>query len=318
MRRFAILVVYVLGAFLALAARDGAQAPAGKPDAGKPQPQAQAQSPIGGALSADQIHALAERVIAAQHADDVALEEFDRLEHHTIYSGSNRRITEDRAYRVVPTGTGTLKLLVKDGANQVDPNLYRKELRDWEQVLEIAVNPNDSRQQAVYAKWQRKLKERKDLVDAARKAFRVASSGQEMLWGHLCDILTLEPNAEFIPRSMPENVFTGARAKIWIDNASGHILHGEADIIRDVSFGAGILGKLYRGGHFSLDNSEVAPGIWLPRRVQFDYSARKFLFTFETHEVTETSHYHHLGRPEKALTAVREELAGGAAVPADP
>ena len=318
MRRFAILVVYVLGAFLALAGRAGAQGAARKPDAAKPAPQAPSQTAQSGALTEDQVHALAERVIAAQHGDDVALEEFERIERHTVYSGSSRRVTDDKIYRVVPTGTGTLKLLTKDGATQVDPNLYRKQLRDWEQVLQIAVNPNDSREQAVYAKWQKRLKERKDLVDAARKAFRVTSTGQEMRYGHLCDILVLEPNPGFVPHSMPENVFTGARAKIWIDNATGHILHGEADIIRDVSFGAGILGKLYRGGHFSLDNSEVAPGVWLPARVQFDYSARKFLFTFETHEVTETSHYRRLGRPDKALAAVREELARGAPVPADP
>jgi hypothetical protein len=287
-----------------------------KPDAAKPQ--ARPQSAPGSASSDAHIHALAERVITAQHGDDVALDDFERIERHFVYSGSNRRVTDQKVYRVVPTGTGTLKLLLKDGSSQVDANVYRRELRDWQQVLEIAVNPKDPREQAVYAKWQKKMKERKDLVDAARKAFRVTSSGQETRNGRLCDVLELEPNPTFVSHSMVENVFTGARAKVWIDNATGHIVHGEADIIRDISFGAGILGKLYRGGHFSLDNSEVSPGTWLPTRVQFDYSARKFLFTFETHEVTETSRYRRLGKPADALAAVREELAHGAPVPADP
>jgi hypothetical protein len=297
MRRFAILVVCVLELVLGLARQAWAQ------DAG---------------LSEAQIHALAERVIAAQHADDVALEEFERIEQHTVYSGSNRRITDDKYYRVVPTGTGTLKLLFKDNSSQLDPNYYRRELHDWEQVLEIAVNVNDPREQAAYAKWQRRMKERKDLLEAARQAFHVTSSGQEMRNGHLCDVLTLEPNTSFVPHSTAENVLTGTRAKIWIDDATGQIVHGEADIIKDISFGAGILGKLYRGGHFSLDGAEVSPGIWAPYRVQFDYSVRKFLFTFETHEVTQTSHYRRVGRPAQALAAVREELARGAPLPADP
>jgi len=316
MRRFAILVVYVLASIVGSARPSGAQGVPRKAPAGKPQNQPPS-SPVAGSSDA-QIHALAERVIAAQHGDDVALEEFDRIERHTVYSGSNRRVTDGKVYRVVPTGTGTLKLLLKDGSSQVEPGVYRRELHDWEQVLEISINPNDPRQQAVYAKWQKRMKERKDLVDAARKAFRVTASAQEMRNGRICDVLELEPNPSFDSHSTVENVFTGARAKIWIDDASGHIVHGEAEIIRDISFGGGILGKLYRGGRFSLDNSEVAPGIWLPTRVQFDYSARKFLFTSETHEVTETSRYRRLGKPQEALAAVREELAHGAPLPADP
>ncbi len=139
-----------------------------------------------------------------------------------------------------------------------------------------------------------------------------------MYRGRLCDVLVLEPNPGFVSHSTVENVFTGTRAKIWIDNATAQIVHGEADIFHDISFGGGILGKLYRGGHFTLDNSEVAPGIWLPTRVQFDYSARKFLFAFESHEVTEASRYRRLGKPADALAAVKDELARGAPVPADP
>jgi hypothetical protein len=299
MRRFAILVVYVLGMVLMLPGQAAAQIAAA-------------------GLSDSQIHALAERVVAAQHADDVALEEFERVEQHTVYSGSNRHVTEDKFYRVVPTGTGTLKLLFRDNISPPDPNYYRKQLHDWEQVLEIAVNPDDPREQAAYAKWQKKMKERKDLLEAARQAYHVTSSGQEMRYGRLCDVLALDPNPSFVPHSTAENVLAGSRAKIWIDDASGQIVHGEAEIIRDISFGAGILGKLYRGGRFSLDSSEVSPGIWAPYRVQFDYSVRKFLFTFESHELTQTSHYRRVGPPARALTTVREELAHGAPVPSDP
>jgi hypothetical protein len=297
MRRFAILVVCVLGPIFALAGAARAQ---------------------GGGLSEEQIHALAERVIAAQHSDDESLDEFERIEHHTVYSGANRHVTDDKVFRVVPTGTGTIKLLLKDGTTPVGAAVYQRQLHDLEQVLEIAANPNDPRQEAVSAKWQKRMKERKDLVDAARQAFHVTSSGQQTYGGRLCDMLELEPNPHFTPHTTVENIFTGTRAKIWVDDASGHLVHGEADIIHDISFGAGILGKLYRGGHFTLDNTEVAPGVWLPSRVQFDYAARKFLFGFESHEVTESNRYRRLGKPAQVLATVRDELAHGAPVPADP
>jgi hypothetical protein len=240
------------------------------------------------------------------------MDEYERIEHHTIVAGTDRHVVEDKTYRVVPTGTGTLRLLIKENGKPVDAEMYRKQLRDWEQVLEIASNPKDARQQAAYAKWQRKMKERRDLVDAARNAFRATWVGHETRDGRLLDVLSLEPNPSFEPHTAAENVLTHARVKIWVDDASANIVHGEAEITRDVYFGIGVIGKLYRGGRFSIDDSEVAKGFWAPTRVQLDYAGRKFVFTFESHEVTETSHYRRIGPPAQALALVRNELSHGA------
>lgn len=288
-----------------------------------PQQNAAASSAAGGrpqsgaAPNVDLI-ALGDRLIATQHHDDEALDAYERMEHQTVLAGADRHITEERFFRVVPTGTGTLKLLVREGRTPVDANAYRKELHDWEQVLEIASNPNDSREQAAAAKQQRKLKERATLVDAARRAFRASLSGQESRDGKLIDIVQLEPNPDFQPYSVAENVFPHARAKVWVDDASGQVVRAEADIVSDVWIGAGILGKVYKGSHFTLENSEVAPGLWFPSRIQYDFSGRKFFFVFEQHEVTEYNHYRVVGSPKEALAGVRDELARGDAVPGDP
>ena len=269
------------------------------------------QSP---APSEAEIHALGDRIIAALHNDDALLEEYERTEHHTIVSGSDRHVVEDKTFRVVPTGTGTLRMLLKDGGKPVDAETYRKQLNDWEQDLELANNPKDPRMQAAYAKWQKKMQERRELVEAARQAFRATWAGREVRDGRPVDVVALEPNPNFEPHTIAESVLTHARVKIWVDDASGNIVHGEAEIIRDVYFGGGILGKLYRGGRFSLDNIEVARGFWAPARVQFDYAGRKFVFMFESHEVTENSRYRRVGPPSQALAIVKNELAHGAVV----
>lgn len=55
------------------------------------------------ALTSAQIQDLLNRVIANQHRNDVALDTFERLEHHVERNGSNGRVAEDKLYRVVPT-----------------------------------------------------------------------------------------------------------------------------------------------------------------------------------------------------------------------
>ena len=48
-------------------------------------------------------------MIANQHNDDEALDDYERVEHHSDRTGgANPRILEDKVYRVVPTGTGNL------------------------------------------------------------------------------------------------------------------------------------------------------------------------------------------------------------------
>ena len=117
---------------------------------------------------------------------------------------------------------------------------------------------------------------------------------------------------------MVQDILTRVTGKIWVDREANQLSHGEAHVMRDISFGGGILGKLYRGGVFFMQQQEIAPGIWLPTRYQYDFTARKFLFTFEQHQYVEASQYRRIGPPKQALAMVKSELASGKAVYGDP
>jgi hypothetical protein len=270
-------------------------------------------------LSDDEIAALADRAIANQHRDDTAGKQCEHVEHQVLRSNAtDGRTIEDRTYRVVPTGTGTLKLLLKLDGHAVDPNTYRKQLLDWQQVLQIGSNPSDPRVKTALARSAKREQDRKDLVDAAREAFRAKWLGRETRDGRAYEILQLEPKPGFQPHNLAQELMMHVRVKAWIDQQSGQLTRGEAEIVRDIAFGGGFFGKVYRGGHFTIEQSEVAPGVWQPTRYQYDYMGRKFLFAFETHEYTELSHYRHVGPPAEALQIVRSELQSGQSFPSDP
>jgi len=65
-------------------------------------------------------------------------------------------------------------------------------------------------------------------------------------------------------------------AKVWVDHDTNEMVHGQARVMRDISVGGGILGKLYRGGIFSFEQQPVAQGVWLPTRYQYDSPAGSF------------------------------------------
>jgi hypothetical protein len=271
------------------------------------------------APSEAEIHERAQKLIENQHRDDSAIEQYERIEHQVNRTaGANPRVLEDKIYRVVPTGTGTMKILLKEDNKPTDPVLYHQQLQTWKELLELALKPNDPRAKLAYSKWQKKKTDRADLVDATREAFLTKWMGQETLDGRPCDVFELDPNPSFRPHSIFQDAMTHITAKIWVDHEQNQVARAEAHVMRDISFGGGILGKLYRGGVFSFQQTEVSPGVWLPARYQYDFMGRKFLFTFEEHQYIEASQYRHAGLPKQALAQVEGEIASGKAVNGDP
>lgn len=275
---------------------------------------AQAQPP-----SDAEIRARSEKLIENQHRNDAAIDQYERIEHQVNRTaGSNPRVVEDKVYRVVPTGTGTMKILLKENNKATDPILYRQQLQTWKELLELALRPDDARAKLAYSKWQKKRTDRADIVDATREAFLTKWTGQEMVNGRPCDVLELSSNPSFHPHTIFQDAMTHVTAKIWVDHDTDQLARAEAHVMRDISFGGGILGKLYRGGVFSFQQAEIAPGVWLPTRYQYDFMGRKFLFTFEEHQYIEASQYHRTGTPKETIAIVESEIASGRVVNGDP
>jgi hypothetical protein len=271
------------------------------------------------APSEAEMKARTDALIANQHDDDQAIEQYEHVEREIDRSGGqDPRTLQDRTFRVVPTGTGTLRILLKDNGKTTDPADYRRQLQAWKDVLQLALHPDDPRSKAAYTKFEKKKRDREEMVDSTRESFTQKWVGREMRNGRDCDVVQLDPNPSFHPHSMLQEVVTHFTAKVWVDHDSNQLVHGEAHVMRDISVGAGILGKLYRGGVFSFDQVPVARGVWLPARYQYDFTGRKFLFTFEVHQVMESDQYRRVGPPKEALNVVQNEIASGKIVTADP
>ena len=260
-------------------------------------------------LLPQEVLALMERAIANQHRNDAALEEYERLERRLERKRSkDESVAEDKTFRVSPTGTGALRLLVEENGQPVNPEFYRKQLRDWEQALVWALDPNEPRQKRRVEKWAKRSRERAELVDAVREAFRFTWLGNDFLDGRTLVKFRLDPQPGFKPHSRNTQLLSNVRATLWIDEPAAQVAKLEAEIIHDISFGGGVAGKVYHGGRFAMEQIEVAQGIWLPSRYQFEFEGRKFLFGFEVHEAIKVRGYRSIGPPSQALAVVRREL----------
>jgi hypothetical protein len=256
----------------------------------------------------DQIRSLIARAVQNQHRDDRALEEFERLERVvTRKPGENSDKISDRTDRILPSGTGTMKLQVAENGSPVPQAIYQHELEYAVSALDLAMHPNERFKQA-FAKFERRRRERAELVDTAAKAFRITWAGRETRGSRTLVKFLLEPDPNYKPTTRLATTFEHVHAALWVDESQAQFARLDGDIASDITFGGGIVGKIYHGGHFVVEQSEVAPGVWLPTLYSYDMDGRKFLFGFGVHERTEISHYRRVGPPAQAIEIIRGEL----------
>jgi len=276
-------------------------------------------NPQGKAPSDQEIRARAEKFVENQHHDDQALEQYERVEHHVDRTaGVSPRTLEDKIYRIVPTGAGNSKIVLRDGDKPVDAATYDRQMQALRDLLQTMANPDDPKAKAAYAKRAKRDHDRADFVDAAKTAFLIKWLGTSPWHGGTCDVFELDPDPAFHPHGLFQDALAHVTAKIWVDRETDQMVRGEAQVMSDISFGGGILGKLYRGGVVSLEQAPVAPGVWLPTHMQYDFSGRKFLFSFEQHQIIDASRYRRVGPPNEALLLVQSELANGKPFIVDP
>lgn len=260
---------------------------------------------------------LIERTIANQHRNDAAIYDYGRVEERISY-GDDGGVDSDEIYRLVPTGTNRLSLLLRRDGHPVDLATYRKELDAWQEALQMALDPNDPREQQQEAKRRERDRKRSELIDAVGRAFQFKWLGEQVENGRKVAEIELDPNPSFRPTSRDTEMLRHVRATAWIDEDADQLVRGRADITGSISVGAGLVARIYSGGWFQIDQGEVAPGIWLPTRSEFSIRGRMFLFSFGQHKLTKDWDYRWMGRPEQALEVARKDLASNALFTAGP
>src|SRR5216683_2018938 len=256
-----MLVMALLGAARAADPRPGGQGPT---VSANPAP------------TAEQIQSLIARMVENQHRNDRAIVEYERVEHVVLHKdGENSEVVADRIERVLPSGTGTMRLQTAQSSPPVSAEVHRHQLQYAVTALDRFLHPSDHEKQDL-AKFEKRRREHAELIGDAAKAFRITWGGREARGSRTLAKLLLDPDPNFKPTSRLA-----------------------ADITSDIAFGGGIVGKVYHGGHFVMEQSEVDPGVWLPTLYIYDVDGRKFLLGFGVHERTDVSHYRHLGPPSQ-------------------
>jgi hypothetical protein len=257
---------------------------------------------------------LVARALANQNIDDDALQVYERVERHVVHDHDlSPNAGEDHTLRIIPTGVATARIVLAEHGRPSNPPEIHEQMIATEHLLELAADPNNPQAKRDREKIEKRNNDRKELVGAIQKAFIFTWMGREVVDGRTLSKFHLDPNPKYQATSIRTEFLKHATATAWVDEKSAQLARLEAVLVTDISFVGGVAGKVYRDGHALIEQSEVEPGVWLPRLYQYDFTVRKFLFTSEVHERTEATRYQRIGNAQQALAAIKREISAAGA-----
>lgn len=186
---------------------------------------------------------------------------------HDVYPNP----VEDLTYR---------RLIEKDGEPLSDKDLadqdrrYRKKLAEWEARL---AREGASERQVRERKAEEAREKDRALAREALDAFDFTMAGRDTWDGHPAILIDFAPRPGAPARSREVRVARAFTGRAWVHEHEFEVMNVEATAINDVSFGWGIVGRLYKGSTARFTRRRI-DGAWLPVETRFDGDGRAVLF----------------------------------------
>ena len=86
--------------------------------------------------------------------------------------------------------------------------------------------------------------------------------------------LTFKPNPSFNPPNHETRVYEGMQGDMLVDRKAMRLAKIDGTLFKDVDFGWGILGRLYRGGKFYIEQRDVGGGRWETVRQTLQFNGK--------------------------------------------
>jgi hypothetical protein len=158
-------------------------------------------------------------------------------------------------------GTPYARLVLRDG-HPLTPAERRKEDRKYEKALRQREKETDSECEARIRKYENERSFVKDIPEA----YNFTLLGEEAIEGRPTWVIGMKPRPEFTPSEPHGSMLGHIEGKLWIDKEDVEWAKAEAHVIDTIGIGW-ILARIVPGTRFTVEQTRVENGLWMPRRV---------------------------------------------------
>ncbi len=176
-------------------------------------------------------------------------------------------------YDVTPMeGSPYRRLAGRDG-HPLSPEEERAEQSKMQESLEQRRRETPAQRARRIAEWERRRQRQREPLDEAPEAFDFRITGVERAGGRDAWVMEATPRPGYHARGSLARLFPKFRGKLWIDKEDGQLVRTEAEAVADVWWGL-FIARLSKGARLAIEMTRVNAGLWAPKRIEADGSAR--------------------------------------------
>ena len=187
-------------------------------------------------------------------------------------------LQQTKVVEQVETADGPVTRLVSNGGRPLNASDLQEEQERLDHLLRSP---------------QEQARHRQDFIDDEKRigrllallpeAFLFEDAGVE----NGCFHLRFRPNPEYPPHSIEARIFHAMRGDLWIDTRTKRMERLDGQLEENVDFGYGILGRLYKGGWFRLQRTQVSSTDWKTERLEIHMNGRALFLKTISRETSE-------------------------------
>jgi hypothetical protein len=208
---------------------------------------------------------------------------YNELHDHQLHGYWRYWITQQsekqsRVSEQIETVDGPVVRLLASGGQPLSAEADRQEAERLQRLLASA--EEQARLRADYAADEKRIGR---ILALLPEAFLYEEEGEE----NGCYRLRFRPNPSYPPHSIEARIFHAMQGELWIDVRTKRLARLDGTLEENVDFGYGLLGRLYKGGWFRLQRTQVSPTDWKTERLEMHMNGRALLFKTIARETSE-------------------------------
>jgi len=199
-------------------------------------------------------------------ANELKQEELDKSRYMFKLKKVTPKVT--RVQQIVQTNQGSIaRTLLIDGKPPAD-DLRKAE----EEKIQKLIGDLDEQKRR-----QKREKEDENRAQIMVRALPNAFFYQEIRRDGDTLKLRFRPDPSYEPQSREESIYTGMAGELWLNIPQERLRKIDAHLFHDVDFGWGILGRLYKGGSFMVEQEQVDASHWDTTVLKLDLRGKALL-----------------------------------------
>lgn len=188
---------------------------------------------------------------------------------HSLWRYRDEQRDAGKVSIVVQTAKGSVKRLIE---------------RDAAPLTAAEAQTEDARIQSAIHDPEKMAKQRRDGASDDKNAAELLNMlPTAFLWKIANEngdsiTLTFTPNPDFNPPDMQSRVLSAMAGDLVVDKKQHRIKTISGKLVRDVTFGWGLLGRMKQGGTFRVERRELKPGLWQITETHVNIVGKALLF----------------------------------------